>query len=133
MHLDEKLNFSHHINKKIAKANKSIGIICKLAHVLPRQSLMTIYKSFIWPLLDYGGIIYDQPNNESFCNLIERLYVFIMSHMHFSLKFKWLQWHSDPQPQSLKLQILRLFQAKRSLMFRQLWSVDSLWNAYVTW
>ena len=47
MHLDEKLNFSHHINKKIPKANKSIGIICKLAHVLPRQSLMTIYKSFI--------------------------------------------------------------------------------------
>ena len=35
MHLDEKLNFNHHINKKIAKANKGFGLIHKLAHVLP--------------------------------------------------------------------------------------------------
>ena len=34
MHLDEKLNFHHHINKKIAKANKSTGFTHKLAHVL---------------------------------------------------------------------------------------------------
>ena len=73
MHLDEKLNFGHHINKKITKANKGTGIISKLAHVLPRQSLITIYKSFTRPHLDYGDIIYDQPNNESFCNLIERV------------------------------------------------------------
>ena len=26
-----------------------------------------------------------------------------------------------------------LFRARSSLTFRQLWSVDSLWNAYVTW
>ena len=73
MHLDEKLNFNNHVKEKIAKANKVIGLICKLAHVLPRQSLLTIYKSFIRPHLDYGDIIYDQPNNESFCNLIENV------------------------------------------------------------
>ena len=39
MHLDEKLNFSHHVKEKIAKAHKGIGLICKLAHVLPRQSI----------------------------------------------------------------------------------------------
>ena len=59
MHLDEKLNFNHHINEKIGKANKGIGLIRKLAHVLPRQSLITIYKSFIRPHLDSGDIIYD--------------------------------------------------------------------------
>ena len=37
------------------------------------------------------------------------------------------------QLQSLNLQILRLLRASSSLTFRQLWSVDSLWNAYVTW
>ena len=73
MHLDEKLNFNHHINEKIAKANKGIGRIRKLVQVLPKQSLITIYKSFIRPHLDYSDIIYDQPNNESFCNLIERV------------------------------------------------------------
>ena len=73
MHLDEKLNFNMHINKKIAKANKGIGIIHKLAHLLPRESLITIYKLFVRPHIDYGDIIYDQPNNKHFCNMIERV------------------------------------------------------------
>ena len=41
--------------------------------MLPRQSLIAIYKSFIRPHLDYSDIIYDQPNNQRFCNLIERV------------------------------------------------------------
>ena len=55
MHFDEKLNFIH-LKEKIAKANKGIGLICKSAHVLPRQSLLTRYKSFIRPHLDCGDI-----------------------------------------------------------------------------
>ena len=39
--------------------------------VLPRNFLITIYKSFIWPRLDYGAIIFDQPENEIFCKKIE--------------------------------------------------------------
>ena len=66
MHSDEKLNFQTHIKEKIAKANKGIEIICKLAKVLPRESLTTIYKSFVRAHTDYGDIIYDQPNNDSF-------------------------------------------------------------------
>ena len=41
--------------------------------MLPRQSLITIYNSFIRPHLDYGDIIYDLPNNEIFCSLVERV------------------------------------------------------------
>ena len=47
MRLDEKLNFNHHINEKITKANKGTGLFRKLAHVSPRQSLIIIHKSFI--------------------------------------------------------------------------------------
>ena len=32
---------------------------------------MTIYKAFLRPLIDYGDIIYDQPQNESFCEKLE--------------------------------------------------------------
>ena len=53
LHLDEKLNFSQHINIKNSKANKGIGTIKRLSHILPRKSLLTIYKSFIGPHLDY--------------------------------------------------------------------------------
>ena len=64
-------NFHDHINAKTLKANKGIGIIKRLSYILPRKSLLTIYKSFIRPHLDYCDIIYDQPNNESFCIKIE--------------------------------------------------------------
>ena len=73
IYLDEKLNFNTHIKENIAKANKGIGIIHKLAHVLPRESFFTICKSFVRPHIDYGDIIYDQPNNYSFCDMIERV------------------------------------------------------------
>ena len=73
MYLDEKLNSNTHIKEKIAKANKGVGIIRKLAHALPSGSLLTIYKSFLRLHIDYGDIIYDQPNNNSFCDMIERV------------------------------------------------------------
>ena len=68
--LDEKLNFIHHYKEKISKGNKGIGVIKKL-NTLPRKALLTLYKSFVRPNLDYGDIIYDQPNNNSFCNKLE--------------------------------------------------------------
>ena len=57
--------FQHHVKEKIAKASKGIDVIKKLNNVLPRNALLTIYKSFVRPHLDYGDIIYHQPNNES--------------------------------------------------------------------
>ena len=38
---------------------------------MPQKSLVTIYKVFLRPLLDYGDIIYDQPHNVSFCEKLE--------------------------------------------------------------
>ena len=73
IHLDEKLNFNHHVKEKITKANKGIGVIKKLSNTLPRDTLLSIYKSFVRPHLDYGDIIYDQPQNESFCNKLESI------------------------------------------------------------
>ena len=57
MHLDEGLTFKHNINEKINKVNKGTGIICKLNNILPRSPLLTIYRSFIRPHLDYGDVI----------------------------------------------------------------------------
>ena len=39
--------------------------------VLPPNSLLTIYKSFIRPLLDYVHVIYDQPSKASISKKIE--------------------------------------------------------------
>ena len=59
---------------------------------------------------------------------------------HLASLAKWLSVHLRTkrfsvrvQLQSPKLQISRLLRGRSSLTFRQLWSVDSIWNAYVTW
>ena len=69
--LDEKLNFKQHVNNAILKVEKGISLIKKLRHSLPRKSLVTIYKAFLRPLIDYGDIVYDQPHNESFSEKLE--------------------------------------------------------------
>ena len=69
--LDNKLNFYSHLKEKIAKANKGIGTIKRLYKNLPRNALLSIYKSFIRPHLDYADIIYDQPHNQSLSDRIE--------------------------------------------------------------
>ena len=61
--LDEQLNFTEHINSKISKCDKLIGIIKKWSISFPRNELLRIYKSFIRPHLDYADIIYDKTNN----------------------------------------------------------------------
>ena len=45
----------------------------KLSLFLLRKNLLTIYKSFVRPNLDYADIIYDKPFNESFKTKIEMI------------------------------------------------------------
>ena len=73
VYLDEKLNFNTHITEKIGKASKRIGVIKKLFKSLPRNALRTTYKSFVRHHLDYGDIVYDQPNNELFISKLEQV------------------------------------------------------------
>ena len=65
------LSFKIHLKEKYAKVNRGIEISKKLSGYLPRHSLITLYKSFIQPDLDYADIIYDQRNNLNICNKIE--------------------------------------------------------------
>ena len=70
-HLDEELTFKHHINEKIHKVNKGIEIIRKLNNIFTGSALLAIYRSLIRPNLEYGDVIYDQPENESLSSKIE--------------------------------------------------------------
>ena len=55
------------------KVSRTIAFLCKLQHVLPRQALITIYKSFIPLYLDYGDILYGKAFNASFHQKIESI------------------------------------------------------------
>ena len=66
MILDTKLNFQEHIKNILTKLNKTIGLLQKLQNILAQESLLTIFKSFVRPHLDYGDVIYDQSYNNTF-------------------------------------------------------------------
>ena len=63
--LDSNLNFNTHIDQK--KCNKMIGLIRRLSVNLRRNALLTIYKSFIRPHLEY-----DKPSKDNFQIKLEK-------------------------------------------------------------
>ena len=69
--LDKRLTFDHHVKEMILRANKGIWLITRLRRYLPRNSLLTIYKAFIRPYLDYGDVVHDYPGNAPFMQKLE--------------------------------------------------------------
>ena len=52
--LDAKLTFEEHFKTVVSKINRTVGLLRKLQNLLPREALITIYKDFIRPHLDYS-------------------------------------------------------------------------------
>ena len=55
--LDNRLTFEEDLTNVPSEISKMIGLLRKLQNILPRPALLTIYKCFIRPHLDYGDII----------------------------------------------------------------------------
>ena len=70
--LDSKLSFNEHVNQKINKCNRILGQMKRLSLTLSRKQLLTIYKTFVRPYLNYADIIYDKPFNEAFKEKLEK-------------------------------------------------------------
>ena len=58
---DSKLSFERHLNEKIIKPKKGIGIIKYLSKFLPLRTLDQMYKALVQSHLDYCDIIYHIP------------------------------------------------------------------------
>ena len=69
--LDSKLSFFDPTNEKMKKTMKGVNVIRKMNLLLPHSSLLTIYKSFVRPHLDYDDVIYDRPNDFRLSDIIE--------------------------------------------------------------
>ena len=44
-----------------------------MRHSIPRKLLLSIYKTFLRPHLDYCDVIYDKPHNEKFADTVESI------------------------------------------------------------
>ena len=71
--LDSKLTFEERYKTILNKTNSTIGLLPKLQSLLPRVALITIYKAFVRPHLDYGDVLYDQTFNASFHEKLESI------------------------------------------------------------
>ena len=58
--------------KKLKKYNKLIGLIRRLSVNVSKKALITKYKSFFGPPLDYGDISY-KLENENFQHKLEKV------------------------------------------------------------
>ena len=70
--LGSKLNFNEYIESKIAKCNKITSLMKKLSQFLSRNSLLTIYKSFVRPNLDLRQTIKQNFQKEDSISPIQR-------------------------------------------------------------
>ena len=59
--LDSKLTFASHINDKLSKARKGVGVIKYLSSYVPVKTLDQIYKMYVRPHLDFCDVIYHTP------------------------------------------------------------------------
>ena len=71
--MDNRLTFDEHLTNVSNKISKTIGLLQKLQNTLPRPALLTIYKYFIRPHLNYGDIIYGQAYNLFFHQKLESI------------------------------------------------------------
>ena len=61
--LDSRLSFEKHLNEKIIKVKKIVGIRKHLSKFLPLKTLDQMYKSLVRPHPDYCDIIYHIPSH----------------------------------------------------------------------
>ena len=59
--LDSKLTFANHINEKLSKARKGVGVIKYLSSCVPVKTLDQIYKMYARPHLYFCDVIYHIP------------------------------------------------------------------------
>ena len=63
--LDSRLSFEKHINGKIIKAKKIVGILKHLSKFLPLRTLDQMYKALVRSHFDYCDIIYHSPSPQN--------------------------------------------------------------------
>ena len=58
--MDTNLSWNYHVEYVLNKISKTIGLISKLRHFVPKHILLNIYKSLITPYLSYSVIAWGQ-------------------------------------------------------------------------
>ena len=89
-------------------------------NIFKKLAVGRTYPRYVYPNL-FGGAYFIKCKSKS------------MQHNKENLFKLYLKGYISTKLLKRETQISRLFRVRSSLTFRHLWSVDLLWNAYVTW
>ena len=77
--LDSNLSWKFQINNVALKISRTVGVVARLRHFVPRTTLLNIYQSLILPHLTYGLAAWGQAAKTHFKKILvlqKRLYLF---------------------------------------------------------
>ena len=83
MLVDKNATWKYHIDAITAKISKTIGLISKLRHSIPRHILLYIYQTLIHPHLNYGLAAWGQASKTSL-NKIQILQKKVLRMIYFT-------------------------------------------------
>ena len=110
--IDSHLTWKNHIDHISSKISKNIGIIKKARKVLPKETLLTLYYSFIYPYLNYCIHIW----GSSSTNALEKILLLQKRIVRIICGVNRLT-HSDPLFKSLSvLSITKLYKYNIGLL-----------------
>ena len=92
--IDKHLTWKNHINFISKKISKSIGMMCRLKHFLPKHILLTIYNSLILPHINYGILLWGYKADK--LSNLQKKAVRIISDTKYNA-------HTDPLFKTLKI------------------------------
>ena len=71
--LNNMLSFEEYLTAMGTNVSRTIALLHKLQHILPRHALNNVYKFFIGLYLNYGDILYDKAFNAFFHQKLESI------------------------------------------------------------
>ena len=77
------MSWKHHIDHIVIKISRTIGLISKLRHFVPKPTLINIYRSLIAPYLSYGLIVWGQAC-KSYLDKLLKLQKRVLRFIYFS-------------------------------------------------
>ncbi len=66
LHVDSLLTWDRHVASLVSKVRSMLHVLNKTKHILPLQSRIDFYNGLIQPIIDYGCIVWEIVEKNSF-------------------------------------------------------------------
>ena len=118
--VDYELTFIQHIDDKVAKANSFLGLIRRNFSFLDKNMMLTLYKAFVRPHLEYAQSVWS-PNRQGLINKLEAVQ---MRALNLIPEFKGLTYEEQLRRSNLPTLAYRRFRGDLIELYKHFTSYD---------